>query len=721
MWSDFVLEVLNMLVEVYPQAVAVKHGDGRLPVNIAAAGQAPQEAMSVLWQPWRRMEHSSVAADAWHSLVADKSQAAEIRKIVSARPELAYWQDADGQEALAKACYTCRTSMQQALSLVQGAMTVHNAPMVVFDNSAERAGPAVPLTDLLKPQPATMKPGPSQRIGSAHSNSSSLEFSDAEKDMSAGRQAQQSPGGDGLDLRSPEELVEITSNYASRLGAGGFGSVYHGHDSILGVDVAVKILGHKGGRTMFSREAGHLARLRHPNIVTIYAKCEDANAIIMEKLAGSLQDRLQKGDISCLQRLQVLRHVAKGLVYLHRQAVVHRDIKPANILLADDLTVKIADYGLAKNFRPDLGKLVSTDGGGGTEGFRDPHMGRPPTTLDVYSLGVTILVAMAGARSPPISVLQQAYELSASLRPFSDTLELLDSDVMLCRQMLDCRHCFEEWYPVICRMVLALALQCTARDPATRPKMQDVETRLSACLQHWESGDFQLGPDLLQPSGCAVFSTAEDLPERDRSLLSKQLKAHAKLVRLCEEQGLDGNKELDGGGVQSQFATLGGLIWYALEHGVIDFEEMQKYRKCNIRGNAVKHQLCRHQHQHQHQQQAGDGASARDVQVPDVSLADTAPLPQHDPVIRMVRHHRRLVNKLKAKNIVAGMSVSQQKKVLDNFSKALALAVEKGVVHGREAEKLRGIRDRGNRAKHEEIGFYNRLETEYQRCVGASK
>lgn len=67
-----------------------------------------------------------------------------------------------------------------------------------------------------------------------------------------------------------------------------------------------------------------------------------------------------------------------------------------------------------------------------------------------------------------MSVLQQAYELSASLRPFSDTLELLDSDVMLCRQMLDCRHCFEEWYPVICRMVLALALQCTARDPATR-------------------------------------------------------------------------------------------------------------------------------------------------------------------------------------------------------------------------------------------------------------
>lgn len=251
--------------------------------------------------------------------------------------------------------------------------------------------------------------------------------------------------------------------------------------------------------------------------------------------------------------------------------------------------------------------------------------------------------------------------------------------------------------------------------------MQDVETRLSACLQHWESGDFQLGPDLSQPSGCAVFSTAEDLPERDRSLLSKQLKAHAKLVRLCEEQGLDGNKELDGGGVQSQFATLGGLIWYALQHGVIDFEEMQKYRKCNIRGNAVKHQLCRHQQQHQHQQQAGDGASARDVQVPDVSLADTAPLPQHDPVIRMVRHHRRLVDKLKAKNIVAGMSVSQQKKVLDNFSKALALAVEKGVVHGREAEKLRGIRDRGNRAKHEEIGFYNRLETEYQRCVGASK
>ena len=247
--------------------------------------------------------------------------------------------------------------------------------------------------------------------------------------------------------------------------------------------------------------------------------------------------------------------------------------------------------------------------------------------------------------------------------------------------------------------------------------MQDLEKRLSEYLDLWESGRFQLGPDLSVASTLTVVSTADDLPEHDRILLSKQLKGHAKLLRICEAKGLDGtsSNELDEGQAESHFATLGGLILYAFEHGVIDENEMQKYRKCNIRGNSVKHQVCRHQHVYH-----GDLAS--NVSVPDISLADTTALPQHDPVIRMVRHHRRLVEKLSSRGIVAGMTASQQKKVLHIFSKTIALAVEKEVVGEKEAEKLRGIRDKGNQAKHEEVRYYARLDQEYnKRLTGADE
>ena len=211
---------------------------------------------------------------------------------------------------------------------------------------------------------------------------------------------QQSPENeDGLDTRTPDELREITKGDIEPLGKGGFGHVFGGYDKILGQAVAVKKMGKNASRSMFSKESAHLSRLRHGNIVEVYAKCEEERAIIMERLPESLSDRLASGDISFQQRLELLHQLAKGLNYLHRMNIVHHDLKPANVLLTSAMKPKITDYGLAKNFEGDSGDLISEDIDAGTAGYKDVHMAKPAAKRDIFSLGVVMLVVMGGTKS----------------------------------------------------------------------------------------------------------------------------------------------------------------------------------------------------------------------------------------------------------------------------------------------------------------------------------
>ncbi len=145
------------------------------------------------------------------------------------------------------------------------------------------------------------------------------------------------------------------------LGRGSMGVVYLGKDPTIQRFVAIKTMQLneiddadklQDVKARFFREAESTGRLSHPNIVTIFDAGEehDLGYIAMELLQGTtLKDWSRKPNLMPFQKvIPILATVAEAMDYAHQQGVVHRDIKPANIMLTNDETVKIMDFGIAK-------------------------------------------------------------------------------------------------------------------------------------------------------------------------------------------------------------------------------------------------------------------------------------------------------------------------------------------------------------------------------------
>src|SRR6187200_203037 len=154
---------------------------------------------------------------------------------------------------------------------------------------------------------------------------------------------------------------EITS----AIGAGGMGEVYRARDTRLQRDVAIKILPSTFGRdperlARFEREAQVLASLNHPNIAQIYGvetTSDGGSAIVMELVDGEdLAERISRGAVPVDEAIPIARQIAEALEVAHEQGIIHRDLKPANLKLRPDGTVKVLDFGLA---RQDVARSVS--------------------------------------------------------------------------------------------------------------------------------------------------------------------------------------------------------------------------------------------------------------------------------------------------------------------------------------------------------------------------
>lgn len=188
------------------------------------------------------------------------------------------------------------------------------------------------------------------------------------------------------------------------IGRGGFGSVYEAFDPELGRDVALKALRpHRTGRQLsadwIKKEAEAVAKLNHPNIVTLYdvGNCPAGPYLVMELLRGeTLAVRIEEGALPLDEALRVADELARGLAHAHAHGVLHRDLKPANAFLCEDGRVKILDFGLAH--------LLGRDGAssGGTPAFMAPEQARGEPVderADVYALG-TMLYQLLTARLP---------------------------------------------------------------------------------------------------------------------------------------------------------------------------------------------------------------------------------------------------------------------------------------------------------------------------------
>jgi serine/threonine-protein kinase len=198
-----------------------------------------------------------------------------------------------------------------------------------------------------------------------------------------------------------------------RLGQGGMGQVYLAEQISLKRNVALKILkpdlaANEIALERFKREAQHVARATHANIVQVYAivQWEGLHYMALEYVEGfNLREYLiKKGPPQVPLALSIMRQVASALAEANEHGIVHRDIKPENILLTRKGQVKVADFGLARCFAQDQQTLHLTQSGVtmGTPLYMSPEQVQGQTLdarTDIYSFGVTCYHMLAG--EPP--------------------------------------------------------------------------------------------------------------------------------------------------------------------------------------------------------------------------------------------------------------------------------------------------------------------------------
>jgi eukaryotic-like serine/threonine-protein kinase len=196
------------------------------------------------------------------------------------------------------------------------------------------------------------------------------------------------------------------------VGTGGMSSVYRARDNVLERQVALKILhDHFSGDPeyveRFRREARAIAGLNHPNIVTVIDRGELGRHqfIVFEHVAGeNLKDVVRRrGPLPVDEAVALTTQVARGLAFAHENGVVHRDVKPQNVLIDENGTAKVTDFGIARAIDPGEG-LTETGTVLGTSGYIAPEQAsgrRVDSRSDQYSLGVVLYELLTG--EPPYS------------------------------------------------------------------------------------------------------------------------------------------------------------------------------------------------------------------------------------------------------------------------------------------------------------------------------
>ncbi len=195
------------------------------------------------------------------------------------------------------------------------------------------------------------------------------------------------------------------------VGRGGMGAIYHARQTALDRDVALKLIARDVANDTsfldrFEREAKTLAKLSHPNIVTIFdfGRTADGQAyLIMEFVDGiNLREALQAKSVGHDDALEIVSTICKALAYAHSKGVVHRDIKPENILLGEDGTIKVADFGIAKLVDQSAGTpvLTATRQVLGSLNYLAPEQLEAPNEVDhrvdLYALGVVFYELLTG-------------------------------------------------------------------------------------------------------------------------------------------------------------------------------------------------------------------------------------------------------------------------------------------------------------------------------------
>ncbi|CAH8355728.1 unnamed protein product [Eruca vesicaria subsp. sativa] len=277
-----------------------------------------------------------------------------------------------------------------------------------------------------------------------------------------------------------KEIEAATSNFlaTNKIGQGGFGVVYKG-TLPNGTEVAVKRLSRNSdqGEMEFKNEVLLVAKLQHRNLVRLlgFSLQGEEKILVYEFVPNKsldyfLFDPTKKGQLDWTRRYNIIGGITRGILYLHqdsRLTIIHRDIKASNILLDADMNPKIADFGMARNFRDhqteaNTGRVV------GTFGYMSPEYvthGLFSTKSDVYSFGVLILEIVSGKKNSSFYQRNSVCNLVTygwKLWNSDSALELIDPTVGENYEKDEVFRCIH------------IGLLCVQEAPSDRPAMSTV-------------------------------------------------------------------------------------------------------------------------------------------------------------------------------------------------------------------------------------------------------
>ncbi|KAH6770386.1 hypothetical protein C2S52_015189 [Perilla frutescens var. hirtella] len=292
------------------------------------------------------------------------------------------------------------------------------------------------------------------------------------------------------------DLLNATDGFSETnlLGFGKFGSVFKGTLGNGQIVIAVKVLNLsvRGASRSFMAECNALRNVRHRNLLKILSVCEsidfqgnDFKALVYEfKSNGSLENWLHQNaesrNLNMIQRLNIATDIAQAVEYLHfgtDLSIVHGDLKPSNVLLDQDITAYVGDFGLAKIISDivPLHETNSSTGIRGTIGYVPPEYGTSrllSTQGDVYSYGIILLEMFTNIR-PTDDLLEDHVNLHCLVNAAlpDGVMEVVDSQLQALMMNNDrMKSCMTS--------ILSIGVSCSKEMPRERMSMTDVVIQL---------------------------------------------------------------------------------------------------------------------------------------------------------------------------------------------------------------------------------------------------
>lgn len=208
-------------------------------------------------------------------------------------------------------------------------------------------------------------------------------------------------------MKSMDKLIANRYQLLENVGQGGMADVYKAMDTILNRIVAIKILrGELADDPMtllrFQREASAASKLSHPNVVDVYdvGESEGRHYIVMEYVRGRTLKQLiaQRGALHLDEAVDIMLQLTSAVAMAHEKHIIHRDIKPQNVLVKDDGTVKITDFGIA--VAHGSVQLTQHHTVMGSAHYLAPETTRgeaPTEAVDIYALGIVFYELLSGS------------------------------------------------------------------------------------------------------------------------------------------------------------------------------------------------------------------------------------------------------------------------------------------------------------------------------------